>query len=161
MADLLNLNGLAPDFKLPASNGELISLSQYRGRQMVLVFFYPGDFTPVCTLEVSAFRDDYEKFTSRGVTLLGISPDSIEKHRRFAAECNVPFLLLSDKKLDVARQYGAKGMLGMRRAYYLIDLEGKLVWQHAEWLPIFKLSNEKIFHVIDGLGTVNQSASTA
>lgn len=151
MADVLVINQPAPDFALPAENGEQISLAQFRHRTPVLVFFYPGDFTPVCTAEVCAFRDDYHQFRKRSVTILGISSDRVERHKLFATECRVPFHLLSDEKMDVASRYGAKGLLGMRRSYYLIDRQGRLVWQHCEVLPIFKLSNQRILEVIDNL----------
>src|SRR5690606_20818912 len=106
-----------------------------RDKSHVLVFFYPGDFTPVCTAEVCAFRDDFHEFESRGITLFGISSDPVAKHERFSRECRVPFRLLSDATLEVARNYGARGLLGMRRAYFLIDKQGILRWQHAEILP--------------------------
>lgn len=149
MSDVLGLHQPVPEFTLPADNGENISLAQYRGQSRVLIFFYPGDFTPVCTAEVCAFRDDYDKFEQRGITILGISGDPVEKHRRFAAECKVPFRLLSDVELTVSRAYGARGLLGMRRAYFFIDTDGTLLWQHAEVLPIFKLSNSRLIEEID------------
>lgn len=151
MPDILKLEDLAPDFSLPADNGEEITLSHFRGKTNVLVFFYPADFTPVCTAEVAAFRDDFSQFQDRDVTILGISGDPVDKHRQFAAECKVPFRLLSDATLEVARTYGARGLLGMRRAYFLIDREGVLRWQHAEVLPIFKLSNSRILEMIDSI----------
>ncbi|MCC5876234.1 MAG: peroxiredoxin [Candidatus Sumerlaeia bacterium] len=146
----LQLNEPAPDFTLPADNNQEISLGQFRGNAPVLLFFYPGDFTPVCTREVCDFRDDFEKFEERGVQILGISGDSVEKHRKFADNCKLPFHLLSDENLKVASRYGARGLLGIvRRAYYLIDRNGNLVWQHAEVLPIFRLPNRTILQVID------------
>lgn len=149
MADLLPINEMAPDFELPSESGETVRLSSFRNRQPVLIFFYPADFTPVCTAEVCAFRDEFTAFRDRGIVLLGISGDTVEKHRRFAQQMSVPYRLLSDRGLQVAKAYGAKGLLGLRRAYYLIDLDGRVVWQHAEVLPIFKLSNERLLEVID------------
>lgn len=151
MSDVLTLNRPAPDFTLSADNGSVITLSQFRGQTPVLIFFYPGDFTPVCTAEVCAFRDDYPQFRSRGINILGISTDPVEKHHRFATECRVPFRLLSDTTQEVARNYGARGLLGMRRAYYLVDVDGNLLWQHAELLPIFKLSNTRLLEMIDAV----------
>lgn len=149
MADILPLHHPAPSFSLPADDGKVYSLEEYHGKSAVLIFFYPGDFTPVCTAEVCAFRDDYHLFEERGITVFGISGDPVEKHQKFAQACNVPFRLLSDSDLSVARRYGARGLLGMRRAYFLIDEEGILQWQHAEVLPIFKLSSESIIESID------------
>lgn len=150
MANELILNEPAPDFTLPADSDEHISLSQFRGRSPVLIFFYPGDFTPVCTREVCDFRDDHQKFEQRGIQILGISGDSVEKHRKFADACNLPFPLLSDTGLEVASRWGARGLLGIvRRAYYLVNRDGILVWQHTEVLPIFRLPNRTILQVID------------
>ncbi len=151
MPDRLILNAPVPDFTLPADDGSLVKLSNFRNQSRVLLFFYPGDFTPVCTAEVCAFRDDYEEFRKRQIAILGISADPVEKHRRFADECGIPFRLLSDTDMEVARRYGAKGLLGMRRAYYLLEADGTLLWQHAEVLPIFKLSNLRILETIDAL----------
>lgn len=149
MPDILTKSNMAPDFQLPADNGETIRLADFRGSAPVLLFFYPGDFTPVCTAEVCAFRDDYDHFRERNITILGISADPVEKHRRFSEECRVPFRLLSDEKLTVAKTFGANGLLGMRRAYYLIGIDGAILWQHAELFPIFKLSNTRILEAID------------
>ncbi len=149
MPETLMQNVHAPDFSLPADNGEEIALSDFRGQNPVLLFFYPGDFTPVCTAEVCAFRDDYDHFKARNIAILGISADPPERHRRFASECRVPFRLLSDTKLEVAKAYGASGLLGVRRAYFLIGIDGMLLWQHAELFPIFKLSNTRILEAID------------
>lgn len=161
MSEVLTLNEPAPEFSLPADNGETVSLAQFRGKNPILVFFYPGDFTPVCTKEVCDFRDDYHLFQRRGVEILGISGDSVEKHRHFASVCKVPFRLLSDDRLEVARQWGARGLLGIvRRAYYLVDGEGVLIWQHAEVLPIFRLPNRTILEVIDRLIPSAASAET-
>jgi peroxiredoxin len=149
LPDVLSLHQPAPDFTLPADDGNVYTLSDHFGRTPVLLFFYPADFTPVCTAEVTAFRDDFHLFESKGITLYGVSADPVEKHQRFAQECRVPFRLLSDKNLDVARRYGAKGLLGLRRAYYYIDRDGYLRWQYAEILPIFKLTNEKILEQVE------------
>jgi peroxiredoxin len=149
LADLLTVNQRVPDFALPADNGSVVRLEDARANGPVLLFFYPGDFTPICTAEVCAFRDDYHLFRQRGISILGISSDPVEKHQRFAQECRVPFRLLSDLDLAVAKAYGAKGLLGMRRAYFLLDRYGILRWQHAEILPIFKLSNTRILEIVD------------
>ncbi|CAN5411258.1 peroxiredoxin [soil metagenome] len=149
LSDQLSLHSAAPDFALPADNGELITLKDCLRTGPVLVFFYPADFTPVCTCEVVAFREDFQQYRQRNITIVGISADPVEKHHRFAAECRIPYHLLSDVDHTVARAYGAKGLLGTRRAYYLIGRDGKLLWQHAECLPVFKLSNARILEAID------------
>jgi len=121
------------------------------------MFFFPACFTPICTSEVCAFAEDYEKFAIRNVEILGLSGDDSATQKRFSHECNTPFPLLSDEGLKVAKLFGARGMLGVRRAYFLIDPEGKLIWQHAEVLPIFRLPNSRIFSTLDTLGIGNGS----
>lgn len=160
LSDVLTINHEVPDFTLPADTGGTITLSDFRNRQSVLLFFYPADFTPVCTSEVCAFRDDYEHFRARNVALLGVSGDSVETHQRFSKECRLPFPLLSDQSYSVARAFGAKGLLGMRRAYYLIDTRGVLLWQHCECLPVFRLCNSRLRDVIQRNLPEPQSADT-
>jgi peroxiredoxin len=151
VSDVLQLYQPAPDFELPSDSGEVVCLHRVLAQSPVLLFFYPGDFTPVCTREVCDFRDDYHHFQRRGITILGVSSDPVDRHRRFAEQCRVPFRLLSDENLVVSRAYGARGLLGMRRAYYLIDRDRTLLWQHAETLPIFRMSNRAILDVIDSV----------
>ncbi len=148
MPDTLNISEPAPGFSLTCSHGDTISLEEFKG-QAVLVFFYPADFSPVCTQEVCAFRDDYEAFTGRGLKIIGISPDSPERHRQFSERFEIPFELLSDEDMEVATAYGARGLLGIRRAYYLIDREGLLRWQYSELLPIFRLKNDDLLEKVD------------
>ena len=149
MPDVLPLNATVPDFELAANDGRNYRLKQYLGNSALLLFFYPADFTPVCTAEVKAFCDDYSLFRERGITIFGISSDSVERHRNFADTCRSPFRLLSDPDLEIARRFGAVGLFSMRRAYYYIDIDGILRWQHAEVLPVFKLSNSRILEQVD------------
>lgn len=152
MPDVLNIGESAPDFALTSNHGEVVTLQQFRGTP-TLVFFYPADFSPVCTAEVCAFRDDYESFLERGVQVIGISPDSPERHKDFADRYNIPFLLLSDEDMEAANAFGARGLLGIRRAYFLIDQEGILQWQYSELLPIFRLQNEDLLQKVDELAS--------
>ncbi|GGI17119.1 thioredoxin-dependent thiol peroxidase [Gottfriedia solisilvae] len=128
----------APDFTLPANNGEEVSLSNYRGRKVVL-YFYPKDMTPGCTTEACDFRDAYEKFINAGATILGISPDPIQKHQKFVEKYHLPFILLSDETTEVAKLYDVwklkknfgKEYMGIERTTFLINEEGMIekVWQ--------------------------------
>ena len=128
----------APDFTLPANNGEEVSLSNYRGRKVVL-YFYPKDMTPGCTTEACDFRDSYEKFINAGATILGISPDPIQKHKKFVEKYDLPFLLLSDETTEVAKLYDVwklkknfgKEYMGIERTTFLINEQGMIekVWQ--------------------------------
>ncbi len=120
------VNQAAPDFLLPGTDGTPLQLSSLRGRKVVL-FFYPRDNTRGCTAEACAFRDAYEELTTAGAEVVGISSDSVESHRRFAASRGLPFPIVSDRDGSVRRLYGASSALlfGMAgRVTYLIDEEG-------------------------------------
>ena len=116
----------APDFELPDQHGNLVRLSQYRGRSAVVVYFYPKDDTTGCTIEACRFRDDFEKFRSTGAEIIGISDDSSESHERFASKYKLPFTLLSDKGGHVRKLYGVKKTFGLipGRVTFVIDRQG-------------------------------------
>ena len=116
----------APDFELPDQHGNLVRLSQYRGRNAVVVYFYPKDDTTGCTVEACRFRDDFEKFRITGAEVIGISDDSTESHSRFASKYLLPFTLLSDKGGRVRKLYGVKKTFGVLpgRVTFVIDREG-------------------------------------
>ncbi|MEJ7721173.1 MAG: peroxiredoxin [Ilumatobacteraceae bacterium] len=105
----------APDFELPGTSGERHSLSQFAGRPVVLVF-YPGDDTPVCTRQLTSYNDGLGRFDGLGATVLGISPQDIDSHERFAAKHGFSFPLLADTDKSVASLYGTLGPLGFRDA---------------------------------------------
>src|SRR2546426_177435 len=116
----------APDFTLPDQAGKPVRLRDLLGRGTVVLYFYPKDETPGCTLEARAFRDSYDRFTAAGAEVVGISSDSIASHRRFAARHGLPFLLLSDRGGGVRELYGVDKTLGFlpRRGTYVIDKAG-------------------------------------
>ncbi|MEA5553785.1 peroxiredoxin [Anabaena cylindrica UHCC 0172] len=116
----------APDFSLPAQNGSTVSLRDFRGKQAVVLYFYPKDDTPGCTIESCAFRDQYEVFKVVGAEVIGVSGDSSESHQKFAAKHNLPFTLLSDKGDQVRKLYGATTAFGLipGRVTYVIDQQG-------------------------------------
>lgn len=128
MADAkhLQVGDKAPDFTLPKANGELVSLSEFRGRAEVVLFFYPKDNSPVCTAQACCFRDGYEVFREAGAEVIGISADSAESHEQFAAWFRLPFILLSDKGGLVRQRYGVTKTLGLfpGRSTYVIDRDG-------------------------------------
>ncbi|WP_336776119.1 thioredoxin-dependent thiol peroxidase [Paenibacillus sp. MMO-58] len=127
----------APDFKLPASNGETVKLSDYRGKKVVL-YFYPKDNTPTCTQQACDFRDAYPAMADTNTVVLGISPDPVKSHEKFIGKQNLPFLLLSDENHKVCEKYGVWQMkklygreyMGVVRSTFLINEKGKLV---REW----------------------------
>jgi peroxiredoxin Q/BCP len=115
----------APGFELPGTGGRIYRLSDYRGRKLVLAF-YPGDFTPVCTRQFCSYRDDGERLDAIGADVLGISPQSVDSHERFAEEKSLNVPLLADEDRAVARAYGvAVGPL-VRRSIFVIDEEGTI-----------------------------------
>jgi peroxiredoxin Q/BCP len=127
----------APAFDLPAYPGGRCRLSQLKGKYVVL-YFYPKDNTPGCTTEACDFRDQQAQFAGDDVVVLGVSPDSLESHEKFAAKFSLPFPLLSDADHAVAEKYGVwveksmygKKSMGIQRATFLIDPAGKIaaVW---------------------------------
>ncbi|NTU53812.1 MAG: peroxiredoxin [Chlorobiaceae bacterium] len=126
----------APDFTLPDGAGNQVTLSELRGRKVLLIF-YPGDDTPVCTAQLCDYRNNVTEFTRRAILVVGISSDSPESHNKFAEKHELPFLLLSDQKKSVAGAYDALGFLGMsQRAYVLIDEEGTVLLSYSDFLPI-------------------------
>jgi peroxiredoxin Q/BCP len=101
----LKVGQKAPDFTLPADNGEKISLKDFRGKKVVL-YFYPKDDTPGCTKEACSFRDNINRILERGAVVIGVSADSVESHKKFKEKYNLNFHLLSDEKHKVLQKYG-------------------------------------------------------
>ncbi len=124
----------APDFTLPDKDGNAVSLESYRGRY-VLVYFYPKDNTPGCTAEACSIRDAMPDFSALSLSVIGISPDKAESHRRFAEKYSLDFTLLSDTDHRTMEAYGAYGektlygkkTVGVIRSSFLIDPEGNVV----------------------------------
>jgi peroxiredoxin Q/BCP len=131
MGDWVEPGQVAPDFTLPADDGSQVTLSQLRGAPVVL-YFYPRDNTPGCTREACAFRDRQAQFKRRKVHVLGVSPDSVESHRKFREKFQLNFRLLADTDHKVAEAYGAwreknlygKRTMGIQRSTFLIDKNG-------------------------------------
>jgi peroxiredoxin Q/BCP len=121
----------APAFSLPGDDGKTHALADHKG-QPVVVYFYPRDDTPGCTVEACGFRDNMARATAKGAVVYGISKDSLKSHERFRAKFNLNFTLLSDEGLDVHRAYGAWGekllygkpTVGVIRSTFLIDKNG-------------------------------------
>ena len=125
---MLNIGETAPDFELPNQSNETVSLDDLLANGDLILYFYPADFTPVCTAEACAFRDNYDGVAELGIQIIGISPQSTGSHERFVHRYDLPFALLSDSKKQAIRAYGVDGPLGfgVRRATYLIG-QDKLV----------------------------------
>lgn len=113
----------APDFELSGTGGRSYRLADYRGRKLVLAF-YPGDFTPVCTRQFCSYRDESERLDAIGAEILGISPQSVDSHERFMREKSLNVPLLADEDRKVARAYGVVAGPLVRRSIFVIDEEG-------------------------------------
>ena len=122
----VNVGDQAPDFTLPSQTGEDVSLSQFRGKKNVVLYFYPKDESPGCTREACTFRDSFELFTDLGAVVIGVSADSVESHKAFSERYNLPFTLLSDGENKVRKLYGATSALGIipGRVTFIIDKKG-------------------------------------
>jgi len=122
----IKIGDTAPDFSLPDKSGSTVNLKDFIGKKAVVLYFYPKDDTPGCTVESCAFRDQYEVFRAAGAEVIGVSGDSPESHQKFASKYNLPFILLSDKGDQVRKQYGATTAFGFipGRVTYVIDQTG-------------------------------------
>jgi peroxiredoxin Q/BCP len=121
----------APDFALEGTGRHTYRLADYRGKGLILAF-YPGDFTPVCTKQFCSYRDDGDRIEQLGVPMLGVSPQSVESHERFVEEHGLNVPLLSDPSKRVSRAYGVVGPGGfLRRAVFLVDGDGTIRYRHV------------------------------
>ncbi|PID30118.1 thioredoxin-dependent thiol peroxidase [Candidatus Saccharibacteria bacterium] len=121
----------APDFSLKNADGSTVSLGDFAG-QWLVVYFYPKDATPACTVEACSFRDAYDELAENGIAVVGISKDTVESHAKFAGKHKLPFGLLSDPDGSVIEAYGAWGKKafgreGIQRKTFIIDPDGQVV----------------------------------
>lgn len=125
---------IAPDFELQDQNGKTHKLSDYKGEPVVL-YFYPKDNTLGCTTQACSFRDSFAEYKQKGITVLGVSKDSIKSHSSFQEKYNLPFTLLADTEHLVAEKYGVwvlkkmmgREYMGMERTTFVIDKDGKIL----------------------------------
>lgn len=121
----------APAFKGKDQNGKLISLADFKGKKVV-VYFYPEDDTPTCTVQACNFRDNFSLLTKKGIIVLGVSPDDEKKHKKFEAKYKLPFTLIADAEHSIIDKYGVWGekqmygrtYMGLHRTTFLIDEKG-------------------------------------
>ena len=133
----LNEGDIAPAFTANTSGGGRISLADFKGRNVIL-YFYPKDDTPGCTKEACAFRDQFAKFEQKGAVVLGVSPDAVKSHDKFAAKFKLPFTLLADEDKQIVQAYGVWGQksfmgrkyMGTYRVTFLIGPDGRIkkIW---------------------------------
>ncbi|WP_158542499.1 redoxin domain-containing protein [Lujinxingia litoralis] len=144
----LEVGDLAPEFELPDERGRAVRLSQELEKGPVLLVFYPGDFSPVCTRQLCSYRDSYDRFAELGVNLLGISDDTIAKHRRFKEERHFPFRLLADPRREVIECYAGIGLLSGGRAHranFLVGKDGRLAYIHVEKVSLFHRGADELY----------------
>lgn len=130
----LKIGDYAPAFELLNQDGIKISLKDFIGKKIIL-YFYPKDNTPGCTIEACDFSEDYEKFSEKNAVIIGVSPDSVKSHTNFIQKYNLKHILLSDNEKEIAKIYGAWGIKknygkeyeGIIRSTFVIDEKGKIV----------------------------------
>jgi peroxiredoxin Q/BCP len=132
----VNVGDRAPEFELAATGGKTYRLSQYRGKWLILAF-YPGDFTRVCTRQFCSYRDGDDRLDELGVEVLGISPQSVDSHDRFAANHDLTVPLLADEDREVIRAYGVGAPGGLvRRSIFIVDPGGVVGYRHIALLGL-------------------------
>ena len=122
----IGIGDKAPDFTLNSQSGDKVSLRDFIGKKIIVLYFYPKDGTPGCTAEACSFRDNYDVFKKAGAEVIGISSDAVESHSAFVLKYNLPFILLSDNDQTVRKLYGVPSTLGLLpgRVTYIIDKKG-------------------------------------
>ena len=149
----MNIGDTAPEFTLTDGNGDSWTLSDHKDKTVVLLF-YPGDDTPVCTKEMCSVRDHWSEYQATGAEVVGISTDTVESHDKFADKYSLPLRLLSDEHGEVRDKYGAKSLLPGRtaRAEFVIDPQGNLAYQKVRPIGLFRPSDEDVLNAIRAAG---------
>ncbi|MCV3769531.1 MAG: thioredoxin-dependent thiol peroxidase [Wolbachia pipientis] len=138
----LTVGNNAPDFSLPTDSGANLSLSNFFDKKNVVLYFYPKDDTPGCTIEAKDFKDKINDFSSFDTVIIGVSKDSIKCHANFKAKYSLPFYLVSDENIEILEKYGVwveksmfnKKYMGIERTTFLINKKGKIVniWKNVK-----------------------------
>jgi thioredoxin-dependent peroxiredoxin len=132
----IDVGDSAPDFELRGTGGRTVRLADFRGRWLVLAF-YPGDFTPVCTRQFCSYRDAADRLDELDAEVLGVSPQTLESHERFRAEHGLTVPLLADPEREMVRAYGVLGPGGMvRRSIFIVDPQGIVRYRHVALLGL-------------------------
>jgi thioredoxin-dependent peroxiredoxin len=162
----VDVGDAAPDFELPGTEGQSFKLSEHRGKNVVLAF-YPGDATTVCTKQFCSYRDNADKLDGLNAEVIGISPQSVDSHERWVEEQELNVPLLADEDLAVSKSYGVTGWLGplarftelketpggryVQRAIFVIDAEGIVRYRHVSRTGATYQSVEDIERALAGL----------
>jgi thioredoxin-dependent peroxiredoxin len=148
-ASSASLGTQAPDFTLPDGEGNSWTLSQQRGKVVVLLF-YPGDETPICTRQMCSVRDRWDDYVATGAEVVGISTDSVDSHRKFASNHDLPLRLLSDTEQRVANLYGARSLIPgkVARSVFVIDANGIIRHRKVQPLGLFRPKDDEVLGAI-------------
>ncbi len=144
----------APDFTLKDHHGGTVTLSQVTSVAPVLLAFYPGDFTLICTKQMCNYRDNFQSFIKQGIQIFGISSNSIEQHVQFAKEYEFPFLLLSDPGNKVAKIFGCTSLLmfgAVSRALFIVNTKGVILYRYVEPTSLTHRKADELIGIIDDL----------
>ena len=146
----------APEFSLADEKGETRTLDEFLANGPLMVVFYPGDFTPVCTKQLCNYRDSQEDFSNLGIQVVGISRNPPESHAKFKETYQLPFPLLSDSKSLVARAFGCTSKLlfgAVTRAVYIINSKGVILYEYVEPTPLTRRKSDELVGVLKDLKT--------
>ena len=145
----MKVNEAAPEFSLPDGDGKQWRLSDHRGKVVVLLF-YPGDETPICTRQMCSVRDRWDDYVATGAEVVGISTDSVESHRKFAEHHDLPLRLLSDASGEVSKLYGARSLIPgkVARSVFVIDTGGIVRHSDIRPLGLFKPKDDETIAAI-------------
>jgi thioredoxin-dependent peroxiredoxin len=139
----------APDFTLNDGEGKEWRLQDQRGKVVVLLF-YPGDETPICTRQLCSVRDRWEDYRATGAEVVGLSTDSVESHKKFAEHHDLPLRLLSDPSAAVANLYGARSLIPgkVARSVFVIDANGIMRYRDVRPLGLFRPKDDEVLRAI-------------
>jgi peroxiredoxin Q/BCP len=139
----------APDFTLKDLNGDDWRLAEHAGKTVVLLF-YPGDNTPVCTAQLCSVRDNWSDYAATGAEVVGISTDSADSHKSFAGKHSLTLNLLADEKGEVVEKYGMKSWIPGRsaRGVVVVDKAGNIAYHKVQSLSVFKPSDDEVLEAI-------------
>jgi peroxiredoxin Q/BCP len=141
----------APDFTLPSTGGQSVSLSDFAGRPVVLVF-YPGDDTPVCTKQLNSYNEGLDQFEALDAQVLGVSAQNVDSHEKFSGKHGFKFPLLADTDKHVAGLYGTLGPIGFpRRSVFVIDAGGTVRYAHRAIAGLTYRPVSELVQVLQGL----------
>jgi peroxiredoxin Q/BCP len=136
---MLKIGDNAPEFSLLTQDNQKVGLSDFKGKNYVVLVFYPGDETPVCTKQLCEIRDDYSAFEKRDAVVLGINPGTEKSHKKFADKHQFQFPLLIDNKSVIADLYKAKGLVMNSRTVYVVNKEGKISFAQRGKPPVSEI----------------------